>query len=146
MGAPELQELYDAAVLEHGRNPRGGRRLQAADLSADGVNPFCGDEVHLQLGLDAAGVVRDAGVQCVGCSINRASGSMLAEVVLGRTLPQVDDLHAALRAALQAEAAASPSHLPGDLPALLGVRRFPVRIKCALLPWSTLDDAIQRRR
>ena len=149
MARANLDEIYrDDAILDHRRNPRNPARLADADIIADGVNPFCGDEIHLQIRLDAAGRAAAVGFQGEGCSINQAAGSMLSEAVKGRTPPEMLSLAAEFRRMLQspkAPSAATLESLGGDLASLSKVREFPVRIKCALLAWSTLEDGVEGR-
>jgi nitrogen fixation NifU-like protein len=146
METDELEELYGEAVLDHCRNPRGHRKLEDAEIVAASVNPFCGDEVHVQINLDEGGRVSAVGLQSVGCSINQASGSMLADVIEGRSLEQIEALHAAFRAMFVADASNPAPELPGELATLYGVRAFPVRVKCALLAWSALEEGVERYR
>jgi len=145
MGPVELDELYrNEAILDHSRNPRNPDVVPDADITADGVNPFCGDEIHLQVSFDDQGRVSMVGFQGVGCSINRATGSMLADAVEGMTLSDVAEISDRFREMLRGDGEptrAQRSEL-GDLGALAGVRAFPVRIKCALLAWATLEDGI----
>ncbi|MBM3944514.1 MAG: SUF system NifU family Fe-S cluster assembly protein [SAR202 cluster bacterium] len=134
----ELDDLYGEVILDHCRNPRFHDVVEPAGLRADGVNPFCGDEVHVQIAL-AGGRAARVGVQSQGCSINRASASMMAGAIHGKTIPEIEALASAFRAMIRGE---SSGNGLGDLDAMAGVREFPVRIKCALLPWSTLEDAV----
>jgi nitrogen fixation NifU-like protein len=146
MDLSALDTLYREVVLDHHRHPRGNRRLDVFDAEAAGQNPSCGDEVSLQLRLDGDRIA-DVAVRSRGCAIATASGSMLAEIVRGRTLDEARLLADAFRAALRGDAAAPDVDLGdlGDLEALTGVRKFPVRVKCALLPWVTLLDAVLDR-
>ena len=149
MARANLDEIYrDDAILDHRRNPRNAARLADADIIADGVNPFCGDEIHLQIRLDAGGRAAAVGFQGEGCSINQAAGSMLSEAVKGKTPPEMLSLAAEFRRMLQspnAPSAATLESLGNDLASLSKVREFPVRIKCALLAWSTLEDGVEGR-
>ena len=146
MAFDQLDDFYREVILDHRRHPRNHRKLENADLTADGVNPFCGDEVHLQIALDD-GRVSAVGLQGAGCSINQATGSMLTEAIEGKTLPEVEGLSALFEAMMRGDMLSEKdTQRLGDLQELDGVRRFPVRIKCALLAWSTLDDAIDDYR
>ena len=142
-----LDEIYrDDVILDHRRHPRNPLRLHDADILADGVNPFCGDEIHLQIRLSDGGRITEVGFQGEGCSINQATGSMLSEAIKGLTVDEADALSATFHDMMQGPppAAALLERL-GDLGALAKVRDFPVRIKCALLAWSTLEDALAGR-
>ncbi len=133
-------ELYREIILEHHRNPRGTAALDRVDREADGTNPACGDDVHLELKL-TGDCVADIAVRSAGCAISTASGSMLAETIRGLTVAEAHRVIEAFKASLQSEDSSGEIDL-GDLEALTGVRRFPVRIKCALLPWVTLLDVL----
>jgi len=141
MQLPELDDLYREVVLDHYRSPRGRAPLEHADVHNEGFNPVCGDEVRVALCFDA-GRVAGVEVQGRGCSISVASGSMLAERLAGLAAAEVEGLAAAFKALMHGEPVPDGVDL-GDLEALSGVRRFPVRIKCALLAWTTLEDALR---
>ena len=147
MDPDKLDKVYrDEVILDHSRNPRNSNVVPDADITGDGVNSFCGDEIHLQISLDDQGRVSQVGFQGVGCSINRASGSMLSDAVEGMTLPDVVAVSDGFREMLRGDdepLRVQHSEL-GELAALRGVRAFPVRIKCALLAWVTLEDGIAR--
>ena len=138
----ELDELYRDVILDHYRSPRGVQPLVRPDVSEEGYNPLCGDEVTLQLCV-ADGRVTDVSVRGRGCSISVASGSLLAEQLRGKTLGEVREILAAFKSMLHGESAPD-ERLLGDLAVLEGVKSFPVRIKCALLPWTTLEQALAR--
>lgn len=142
MELDELDDLYRDAILDHCRHPRNQERVEEADIVADGVNPFCGDEIHIQIKLDPEGRVARIGFQGEGCSINQATGSMLSEAVKGRTIDGIEAISERFKAMMQDEIPQEDRPDLGELQALAGVRHFPVRIKCALLAWSTLEDGI----
>jgi nitrogen fixation NifU-like protein len=144
MKMPDLDALYRQVVLEHYRNPRGRDPVPGANLHGEGQNPVCGDEVELHARVQE-GRITGIQVRGKGCSISVASGSMLAEMLEGKTLEEARRYLEAFRAILHGEAAPADLDL-GDLEALEGVRRFPVRIKCALLPWTTLEQALEAAR
>ncbi len=136
-----LDDLYREVVLDHHRRPRGREPLARVDASARGFNPLCGDEVEVRVALDAGCV---AGVQVAGrgCAICTASGSMLAELAPGRAVAEVHRLAEGFRDLMHGRRLPPDLDL-GDLEALGGVARFPVRVKCAMLPWVTLEDALR---
>ena len=147
MAFDDLDDLYRDVILDHRRNPRNSDRLSDADIVADGVNPFCGDEIHLQMALGADGRVERIGLQGLGCSINQAAGSILTESVAGKTLSEIESVSAVLNDMMHGDM--PPDELLDSLGAirsLSGVRRYPVRIKCALLAWTTLEDGIEYYR
>ena len=147
MEFPELDDIYRDAILEHCRNPRNRDSLDHAEITADGVNPFCGDEIHLQVRLDQQGRVSQVGLQGVGCAINQATGSMLTEVMEGKTLEEIQDVSHVFSNMMQGDMPVEKElKVMGDLKALSGVRKFPVRIKCALLAWDALQEGIEEYR
>ena len=142
MDSPSLDQLYHDAILDHRRNPRNQAVLDSPDTSAKAVNPFCGDEVDIQLVFED-GRVSGVGVQAVGCSINQSTASMLSEAVVGKTTVEIRRLAATFEGIMDGVSpSASDMAAMYDLPTLSAVREYPVRIKCALLSWSALDDAL----
>lgn len=135
-----LDDLYREVVMDHHRHPRGRAPLARVDARAHGFNPVCGDEVHLSVSLDG-GTITGIEVKGRGCAICTASGSIMAELVPGRTTDLADTTAEAFRGVMHGHPAPADLDL-GDLEALEGVQRFPVRVKCALLPWVTLLDAL----
>ncbi len=137
-----MDELYREVLLDHHRSPRHKASLSEYDSEASGKNPSCGDEVTLQLAFDGD-VVADVSVDTHGCAIATASGSILAELVVGRSRAEVRRLAEAFRQIMHSKDGELADDLdPGDLEVLTGVRNFPVRVKCALLPWITLLEAV----
>jgi nitrogen fixation NifU-like protein len=138
-----LDELYRQVILEHYRNPRHRGHLEHADGHADGHNPLCGDEVTIDVELDGDRIA-DVGITGQGCSISQASASMMAQAVTGLSLDEVADLTHRFKVMMDIEEGDDvDAAAMGDLAALQGVRRFPVRIKCADLPWVTLAEALE---
>ena len=139
-----LDGLYRDAILDHRRNPRNHERLTSPDIVGDAINPFCGDEIHLQLNLDSESRISGVGLQGEGCSINLAAGSMLTEALEGKALHEVGALVGLIRSMMRGDAEAEDLlRREGDLSNLSGVRDYPVRIKCALLPLSALTQGIE---
>ena len=144
-----LQELYREVILDHYRNPRHRGALSGEHIHAEGENPSCGDEFSIDLAVSGDTVV-DIATQGQGCSISQASGSMMADAVIGKRIDEVEDLTRKFKRMMAIEDGENPvdesrpGAALGDLEALQGVRRFPVRIKCADLPWATLEDALSR--
>ncbi len=143
-GLGDLDELYQEVLLDHYRNPRNTDRLDDPASEVDAVNPFCGDEIHMQLGMvdDKLSAISVTGQ---GCSISQATGSLLTEIVEGKTPDEARALRELFRGLMMGEEL-SEEQLDDleDSVALQGVRRFPVRIKCALLSWSALIDALDK--
>lgn len=142
-----LEELYRQVILDHYRNPRRSGSIETPDATAEGHNPLCGDEVTIELALDA-GTVTDAAVRGRGCSISQASASMMADRIVGLTTEDLRELVGRVKAMLDIEEGdagldpSRPGAQLGDLEALAGVKQFPVRIKCADLAWTTLTEAL----
>jgi nitrogen fixation NifU-like protein len=143
----DLDDLYREVILDHYRSPRNRRSLEAVDIETRGFNPFCGDEVVLQLKLDQAGLIDEISQGGHGCSISQASASILSDLVRGKTLEEGEKLSGAFREMMRGEELSNDQlNAMGDLEALQGVRKFPIRIKCALLPWAALDDGVAEYR
>lgn len=139
---PELGDLYRDIILDHYRQPRNHGKLAKADVSGEGYNPLCGDEVMLQLVFEN-GRVKQIMFEGKGCSISQASSSMLTEVAAGKTIAQVQQLIKRFKGMMTKDQPATAEL--GDLEALEGVRKFPVRIKCATLVWNVLEQIIEER-
>jgi nitrogen fixation NifU-like protein len=134
---PQFDDLYRETLIEHYRAPRNQGRLDAATHHAEGLNPVCGDEVRVDVRLDGNRVA-EIRFEGEGCSISQATASMMSVEVLDRPIAHAGEVQRAFEAMLTA--GAKPSAILGDLEALQGVSQFPVRIKCALLPWKVLAE------
>jgi len=135
-----LDDLYQEIILDHYRSPRNRGACEECDHSVHHDNPLCGDELDLALQLERGRIHRIA-FSGRGCSISQASASMMTERVKGETLEQALSIAEVVRRMMHGE---PPAVDLGDLMALEGVSRFPVRVKCALLPWMALRDALSR--
>lgn len=133
-------ELYQDVVLEHKRAPRHYGHLSAATHQARGHNPQCGDDLQVELVM-ANDKVQDIGFHGQGCAISIASASMMTEAVIGRGAAEVQALQQRFRAVLTGQLEPEAAQL-GKLVSLAGVRRYPGRIKCALLGWHALMHAL----
>lgn len=140
-----LDDLYREVILDHYQNPRNRGQLEAPDVATRGHNPLCGDEVLLSLQIDGD-TVRDIATAGRGCSISQASASMMTESVKGHSLTDAEGLAEAFKAVMTADADPATLAAAEDLQALQGVKRYPVRIKCALLPWTALEEAVELYR
>lgn len=142
-----LEGLYGAVILDHYRNPRNRHPVPDPDVEAQDFNPFCGDQVEVQAKLDLQGRVTEVGFHAEGCSIIQASASMMTEAMAGKSLDQLEELASHFRQMMQGQLPwdVEGANL-GDLAALQMVRLYPVRIKCALLPWTTLEEGMDRWR
>jgi nitrogen fixation protein NifU and related proteins len=138
----DLSDLYQEVILDHNRQPRNFRVLEAPSHHAEGFNPLCGDRLNLFLNVEA-GRIADVGFQGSGCAISRASASLMTDAVKGRSLLEVHDLFERFHRMVTTPPDRSVEDL-GKLSVLAGVREFPVRVKCASLPWHTLKAALDR--
>ncbi len=136
----EIDALYQALILEHNRNPRRHRILEPCTHHASGRNPVCGDQVDLYLRLDGE-VVEDAAFQGEGCAISTASASLMVELAPGRSVAELRALFAVFEAVLHGRCAPDEVDMEALAP-LAGVRYFPGRLGCAVLPWQTLLRAL----
>ncbi|HZP26917.1 MAG TPA: SUF system NifU family Fe-S cluster assembly protein [Dehalococcoidia bacterium] len=141
----ELDELYRDIILDHNRNPRNRGDIPKPTVSGEGYNPLCGDEVSLDLMIED-GLIREARFRGNGCSISQSSASMMTEAITGKTVEEAERLFSSFQEMLVAPAAEEAGDDLGDLEALYGVRKFPVRVKCATLAWHTLRDALVKYR
>jgi nitrogen fixation NifU-like protein len=139
MGVP-LEDLYKEVILDHYKTPRNKRELPGAELSCSKNNPLCGDEITIQAHMEG-GRVAEVTFQGQGCSISQASASMLTEAVTGKPRHEAEQLASDFRSMMEGSLEPSEDEL-GDLMALKGVVKYPVRIKCAVLAWDVLQDAL----
>lgn len=135
---PALDEIYKEVILDHYRSPRNRGHLDRSTASADGLNPLCGDEIHLEL-LVEGDLITGIGFTGRGCSISQSSASMMTEAIEGLApadaLRKLDVFKAMMMGGEHEDL--------GDLDALSGVARLPVRVKCATLAWNTLKQALE---
>jgi nitrogen fixation NifU-like protein len=137
----ELRELYRELILDHARSPRHFGKIDEATHSADGINPLCGDKLHLYFTIDANGKIDDATFEGSGCAISVASASLLTDVVRGLDSHKAIEFGDAVLDSLTGEPNARETDI-GKLQALQGVREFPSRVKCATLAWHAMRSAI----
>ena len=140
----ELRELYQEVILDHSKRPRNFREIPAATGRADGFNPLCGDKATVFLELDGD-VVKDVSFKGAGCSISTASASMMTEALRGKTRAEAEALFERFHRLVTSDASLpQPDNAPelGKLAAFSGVSEFPVRVKCASLPWHTFKAAL----
>ena len=140
---PELRDLYQEVILEHSKAPRNFRQLQSANHHAEGFNPLCGDRLTVYVQLDGDSI-RDISFQGSGCAISKASASMMTQSVKGRTKQEVAALFENFRRLVTGQSDTSNNQPDlGKLTVFSGVSEYPVRAKCATLPWHTLRAALQ---
>jgi nitrogen fixation protein NifU and related proteins len=135
----DLRELYQQVILDHQKKPRNFRKLDEASRHVEGYNPLCGDKVTIYLKVEG-GVIKDVSFQGSGCAISTASASMMTEILKGKTLAEAEKTFTAFHDLLTGK---SDDTAPlGKLAVFGGVREFPVRVKCATLPWHTFQAAL----
>ena len=140
----DLRELYEEVILDHNRSPRNFRRRPAeCNRTAHGHNPLCGDQVEVSMTF-RSGVIEDIAFAGEGCAISTASASLMTQALKGRTGEEAQSLFDAMHAVLVNDAPPDLDRL-GKLGALLGVKDFPMRVKCATLPWHTMEAALAAR-
>jgi nitrogen fixation NifU-like protein len=138
----DLSDLYQEVILDHNRRPRNFGALEQPTHQAEGYNPLCGDRMTLHLRLEGE-VVSDIAFAGSGCAISRASASLMTDSVKGRSLGDIRALFERFHRMVTTPPDEKVEDL-GKLSVLAGVREFPVRVKCATLPWHTLKAALER--
>jgi nitrogen fixation NifU-like protein len=136
-----LEELYKEVILDHYRSPRNKGRLDPHDVALERNNPLCGDEIELYVKFNG-GSVEGVAFEGKGCSISQASASMMTEKVKGLPVKDAIGLTESIKRMMAGEEEGDANTL-GDLVSLKGVVKYPVRIKCALLGWNTLLEALE---
>lgn len=136
-----LDDLYREVILDHYRSPRNKHGLDGSDIDVHRNNPLCGDDitVHVQV---RDGVVVDAAFEGQGCSISQASASMLTDYIKDKPFAEIEDLVLRFRRMMAGETEGVDEETLGDLVALKGVVKYPVRIKCAVLSWDALQEGL----
>jgi nitrogen fixation NifU-like protein len=133
----DLNELYQEVILDHNRNPRNFRALADANRRAEGDNPLCGDHFTIFLKLEND-VIRDLSFQGAGCAISKASASLMTEQLKGKTVAEARNCFSQFQRLLATGQPGGDEEAMGSLCALGGVHKFPMRVKCAILPWHAL--------
>ncbi len=143
MSINALDDLYRDIILDHYQSPRNRGRLPAPDVATQGTNPLCGDEIELSLRI-ADGRIADVAFQGRGCSISQASASMMTETIKGKSLAEAAEVLGDFKAMMTDKNAPDlDAEEIGELEALQGVKRYPVRVKCAILPWNVLKEGLE---
>jgi nitrogen fixation NifU-like protein len=138
----EVAALYQELILDHYRRPRNKGVLEHPTHAIALNNPLCGDEIDLQLRLEGD-VIKEVRFIGRGCSISQAAASMMTQIVKDKSLDDVMTLADRMGAMMRGDESAAQDKALGDLRALAGVAKFPIRVKCALLPWNALKDAVK---
>ena len=142
METPPLNSLYQQLILEHYRSPKNKGELPDSTVEIHMRNPSCGDDIRLQLKLED-GRVADVSFVGQGCSISQASVSMMTALIKGRAVDEADALAEKFKAMMHGDESMAKDRSMGDLRALAGVSKFPVRVKCALLGFDALQEALK---
>lgn len=138
----ELDELYQEIILDHYKHPRHARKLSDAEALIDEENPTCGDHIKLSARLEGDRIA-DVAVDCAGCAICTASASIMSEQVMGRPAAEAVAFGRRFAAMLRGEGDLTDEEL-GDLIALKGVAKYPLRVKCATMGWHALEAAVRK--
>lgn len=139
----ELEELYQEVILDHSRRPRNFGELPDAAVRVHGDNPACGDEIHLAVKFSDDGVLEEIKFNGHGCAISQASASLMTMKLKGKTRQETMSILRAFHDLVTTESTDVPKNL-GDLRVMRGVRKFPQRVKCAMLAWRALEQALQQ--
>ncbi|MCK9517776.1 MAG: SUF system NifU family Fe-S cluster assembly protein [Dehalococcoidia bacterium] len=139
---PQFDDLYREIILDHYRRPRNRGELSAPTQQAEGMNPVCGDEIELDLRVTGE-TIEEIAFRGQGCSISQSSASLLTERVKGRDIAEAERVSAKFKAMMNGD---EPDIELGDLEALQGVAKFPVRVKCALLGWKVLEEGLSQAK
>jgi nitrogen fixation protein NifU and related proteins len=139
----DLDELYQSVIIEHDRHPRNFRVLEGPHRQAEGYNPLCGDRVSVMVRVDGQRIA-DVSFTGTGCAISRASASLMTETLRGRTVEEATRLFDDFRELLTSNesSATTPEGLPTKLRVFRGVVKYPMRVKCATLPWHAMKEAL----
>ncbi|PJB78341.1 MAG: SUF system NifU family Fe-S cluster assembly protein [Acidobacteria bacterium CG_4_9_14_3_um_filter_49_7] len=140
----QLDNMYRDLILDHYEHPRNCHELNHTDRTEEGFNPLCGDHVNIQFEQDGR-TITDISVCTKGCAICTASGSIMSDILKGLSVDETKSMVENVKAFLTGDRDIDPADLPSSLQALSGVRKFPIRIKCALLPWTTAELALNKK-
>ena len=141
-----LKELYQEIILDHGKNPRNLRKSENFNKDAKGHNPLCGDNVHIFLKLDENKKIEDISFEGSGCAISMASASILTELLSGKNENQTKEIVSDFLEMIKKKDILETKNLNENektkLMCLSGVKKYPMRVKCATLAWHTLTSAV----
>jgi nitrogen fixation protein NifU and related proteins len=136
-----LDDIYKEVILDHYKNPRNKREVEGATLTCTRNNPLCGDEITVYV-TERDGVLQEIAFTGQGCSISQSSASMMTEALAGRSVDDAETMIKEFRAMMAGEAEPDEDEF-GELVALKGVVKYPIRVKCAVLAWDVLQEALQ---
>ena len=140
----DLQDLYQSIILDHNRRPKNYGSLDGVTNRAEGRNPLCGDEVAVELKVQRD-AIEDVRFTATGCAVSRAAASIMTQAVKGKSRAEVDRLFTQFHELVTGKLKPTPQEARkmGEMAAFSGVSRFPVRVKCASMPWHTLQAALR---
>jgi nitrogen fixation NifU-like protein len=138
----DLRELYQQVILDHNKNPRNFHELAHPTRTVDGYNPLCGDHYTISVEMDGE-TIKDIGFTGNGCAISKASASVMSSTLKGKTTAEAHQLFDVFHKLVTGEPGSLSTAELGRLAAFSGVSEFPARVKCASLPWHTLNSAIE---
>ncbi|MFC7374552.1 Fe-S cluster assembly sulfur transfer protein SufU [Brachybacterium sp. GCM10030267] len=145
-----LNSLYTELVVEHDKRPLHEGLREPFDAEVHHVNPTCGDEITLRLHLSGSGEgqrIEDVSYDAIGCAMSRAAASIMADLLIGRTVAEMDPVREHFEAAMGSRGRIEgDEELIGDGVALLGAAKFPARVKCVLMPWKAYQAALVEAR
>ena len=142
----DFRELYQETILDHNKNPRNYRAMPDATHHLEGFNPLCGDRLHLYLRVES-GLIKDASFEGQGCAISKSSASLMTASVKGKTIEEAEALFNRFHELVTSDINSSPdTKALGKLAVFAGVREFPARIKCAILPWHTFHAVLTNQK
>ncbi len=138
----DLRELYQEVILDHSKSPKNFRVIKNPSYQAEGYNPLCGDRLTLYLQLEGD-VIKDISFQGTGCAISKASTSMMTNEIKGKTKAEARQIFERFHKMLAGPEGEADKKTLGKLAVFSGVSEFPVRVKCATLPWHTLRSSLE---
>jgi nitrogen fixation NifU-like protein len=138
----DLRELYQQVILDHYKRPRNFQKLECANCQAEGHNPLCGDQVTVYLHMDGDRI-EDISFQGAGCAISQSAASLMTTVLKGKTKAEAEELFTKFHDMVTGERETPDPMELGKLAVFCGVSEFPVRVKCASLPWHTMRAALE---
>ena len=145
----ELKELYQEIILDHGKNPRNKGKCEGFTNDAKAHNPLCGDKVHIYLKLNKNKEIEDLSFEGEGCAISLASASILTEIIKGKHFNITNKIIDDFLNMVKSEKKISINSLSEDqeisIMSLSGVKKFPMRVKCATMAWHTLNEALKKK-
>jgi len=138
-----VSDIYQEVILDHNKKPRNYKVVKDANHYCHGVNPLCGDDYHVFVKTTPEGVIDDIGFQGEGCAISKASASMMTSNVKGKPISEATEAICHFIELITRDCLEEKKEAMGSLMAFEGVRKFPVRVKCAALAWRALEKALK---